>query len=137
MTRAEMLAVFQHVLDQHPEVGPVDLDRLRITDNVVTEAQDGKKPLSEAILDSCFPRADTKVEYAHYTPFQTLKGIVAAGQWRLYWVFKRLHKHGFPRRSVRTTVLTATSRWIRPRATACLWICVGTCFTPRSPGCPP
>ena len=55
-TRAEMIAVLRAVLNRHPEVPPVDLERLRFTENVATEAQDGDAPLSDAILDSCFPR---------------------------------------------------------------------------------
>ena len=88
----EMIAVFQDVLNHHPEIPPVDLQRLRCTDAVVTESQDGDSPLSDAILDSCFPRADADVEYGHYTSFATLQSLVALGTWRLYWVYKRLHE---------------------------------------------
>lgn len=95
MTRAEALAVFQEVLNRHPGVGAVDLERLRFTDNIVTEAQDGEAPLSEAIMDYCFPRSDTNLEYAHYTPFSTLQSLVASGEWRLYWVFKRITEAEF------------------------------------------
>jgi len=94
-TRAEALAVFQNVLNHHPEVGPVDLERLRFTDEIVTEAQDGDTPLSDAILDSCFPHSDTTIEYAHYTRFSTLQGLVASSQWRLYWVYKRITEAEF------------------------------------------
>jgi hypothetical protein len=95
MSRAEALTVFRNVLNRHPEVGPVDFERLRFTDEVVTETQDGGTSLSDAILDSCFPHSDTTIEYAHYTRFSTLQGLVATGQWRLYWVYKRLNEAEF------------------------------------------
>ena len=94
-SRSEALAVFQNVLNNHPEVGPIDLERLRFTDEIVTEAQDGDTPLSDAILNSCFPQSDTTIEYAHYTRFSTLQGLVATGQWRLYWVYKRITEAEF------------------------------------------
>jgi hypothetical protein len=71
------------------------LNRLRFTDQIVTEAQDGETPLSDVILDSCFPHSDTAVEYAHYTRFATLQGVVATGQWRLYWVYIRITQAEF------------------------------------------
>jgi len=103
MTQLQVRTVFQRVLKHYPEVGPVNLDRLRVTDTIVIEAPDGEKSLSEAILNSCFPHADTGLEYVHYTSFRTLEKVVATGQWRLYWVIRRLdeaeyqtfcHDHG-------------------------------------------
>jgi hypothetical protein len=94
-TRAEALAVFQAVLNHHPEVGRVDLERLCFTDNIVTEAQEGDTPLSDAILNCCFPHSDTTIEYAHYTRFSTLQALVTSGQWRLYWVYKRVTEAEF------------------------------------------
>lgn len=89
-SRAQMLADLQAAINHHPEIGPVDLERLRFTEDVVMEAADGDAPLSDAILNACFPRADTNLEYVHYSRFETLESVVATGQWRLYWVFKRI-----------------------------------------------
>src|ERR1700722_16475947 len=94
-TPAQVTAAIQGVLNNHPQVRPVDLTRLRWTEYVLTEAQDGDAPLSAAILDACFPRSDTNLEYVHYTRFDRFQSIVASGEWRLYWVFKRLHEQEY------------------------------------------
>ncbi len=92
---ADVQEVFRRVLSNHPEVGAVDLGRLRVTDEIVTEAQDDDTSLSRAILDSCFPPSTAAIEYAHYTRFSTLQAIVDTAQWRLYWVFKRITEAEF------------------------------------------
>ena len=94
-TRAQLEAVFRGILNQYPQIGPIDLSRLRWTDQIVTEAQDGDTSLSAAILDACFPHADTTVEYVHYTKFETLESVAQSGAWRLYWIYRRISEAEF------------------------------------------
>lgn len=93
-TPSEAIAAIRDVLDRHG-VGPVDLQRLRFTDALVTEAQDGETVLSNAILDFCFPHANTGREYAHYTTFSTFQNVLRSGEWRLYSVIRRISEHEY------------------------------------------
>jgi len=95
ITFPDVQAAFQEVLDNHPEISGADLTRLRLTKVAVTEAQDGEASLSDAILDACFPHADTNLEYVHYTTFSKFCNAVASGEWRLYSLLKRITEAEF------------------------------------------
>jgi len=64
------------------------LSEVRCGDNVVTELS--SSPVSDAVLNVCFPPADPAACYAHYTSFPSFRSILASGTLRLYSLIKRI-----------------------------------------------
>ena len=86
--------VFQDVLGRHALAGVFDPHAVHIRPRFICEFT-GSHELSNAVLDSMFPRDAGPVELEHFTSLDGFRGIVSSGELRLYSVSKRLEEHEF------------------------------------------
>ena len=87
--RKKIGRIFNSVLSQYGFAEHFDEANLTLSENVIVE-HTGSRTLSNAILDSMFPKEPCPCELFHYTKLASLKSIAATGELRLYWTRKRI-----------------------------------------------
>ena len=92
--RAVVTDVFRAVLGRYGLAGAFDPHAIHIRPRFICEFT-GSHDLSDAVLDSMFPRHSGPVELEHFTSLDGFRGIVGSGELRLYSVVKRLKEHEF------------------------------------------
>lgn len=88
--RKKIADIFRACLTPYGRQGDVDETRLHVSDNVVVEFTGNDRRLSNAVLDTMFPRYAAPCELRHYTSLASLAGIASSQELRLYAVRKRV-----------------------------------------------
>jgi hypothetical protein len=88
--RKRVADIFRACLTPYGRHDDVDEAQLYISDNVVVEFTGNDRRLSNAVLDTMFPRYAAPCELRHYTSLASLAGIASSQELRLYAVRKRI-----------------------------------------------
>lgn len=87
-------AAVSEALRRH-NINSIDTSRLRCTAKSLIEREGADLPLTTAILDAVFPKANTQTLYAHYTTFTALQAILKSQCLHLYSLGKRINEHEY------------------------------------------